>query len=217
MTTSSTKLESRRVHELAREYTRRGFEVEVHPDRKSVPAFFGAYIPDLVAHRGDEHIAIEVKSRETLSSSKQLASIAKKLESHPGWRLELVVTNSTTSENNDRWSLDPYSAKRRLGEARNLLSKNFLEAAVLVGWSAAEAILRTKAEIEQIAIKDSQPRHLIKTLFSRGLLNKKDFQEFDRTFMERSHIAHGFEASKLSKKTVESFLNAVTRLIGTIE
>jgi REase_AHJR-like len=217
MVTSFSERESRRVQELAREYERRGFKVEIEPSRKSLPEFFGAYIPDLIAHRGNEHIVIEVKSRATLSSSKQLAAVAEKLKEHTGWRLELVVTNPTISKEEDRPSLDSNSAKRRLAEAKELLSDGRLDAAILLGWSAAEATLRLKARIEGVPLKDAQPRYLVKLLFSTGLLNKRDFQALDRIFVARSHIAHGFTAPNLPQRTVRTFLDAVSRLIGSIE
>lgn len=216
MTTSSDKLEDRKVQELAREYRRRGFEVQIEPSKHGLPASFGSYVPDLVAHRGDEHVVIEVKSRDTLSSSKQLATIAKSLEALPGWRLELVVTNPILGDER-RPILDPYSAKRRLSEARKLFSRGMNEATILLGWSAAEATLRLKAEVEHITLNRPDPRYLIKLLFSRGLLSKNDYQLFDRVFAARSRIAHGFENPTLSRRTTESFLNAITRLIGSLE
>jgi hypothetical protein len=127
------------------------------------------------------------------------------------------LCGSAYPDDESRPTLDPNSAKRRLAEARKLLSRGSSEAAILLGWSAAEATLRLKAEIERLPVKQPEPRYLIKFLFSRGLLSKRDYQAFDRVFVARSRIAHGFTTPILPQRTIHNFLDAITRLIGSVE
>lgn len=216
MKTSFAKREDKKVHDLAREYRSQGYEVVLQPKGNRWSNILGNFVPDLIAHRGEEHIIIEVKSRDTISNSERLAEVAQRIEGLPGWSLELVVTNPQSSKTFDGSSLDPYSLKKRLAEANKLLSKNSYEAALVLGWSAAEAALRVMAKNEKVSSRPGNARHLLKFLYTRGLFAERDFELLDSAYLKRSEIVHGFEV-KTAKNVVRSFLDAVSRLVGRIE
>jgi hypothetical protein len=211
------RLEQRRARQLAREYEKRGYEVIVGPKREQLPRFFGSYRPDLIATKKNQQVAVEVKSRRSLSSSKQLAEIAKSIEQHPNWRLELVVTNPTDVEDEVGSYLDVGISKRWLADARDLFRQKKDEAAILIGWSAAEAALRTIALNENVPHKQGGIGYLLKLLYSRGLVNRGDFQILDEIGNIRSHIAHGFVVPRINRNKVSKFFQAISHLIGSAE
>ncbi len=62
-----------------------GYEF-LSPDQVKVPAGDWGYIPDFVAQRGNEYIAIEVKTRRTRGVEKSLEKLKSLIEENENWR-----------------------------------------------------------------------------------------------------------------------------------
>ena len=94
-------LEHRRVLTLAREYRSEGYDVTVYPDAKELPEPLSKCPVDLVARGEDSVIAVEVRTREslTLKGLEDLRRIAETVKHIPGWVFELVVTNPRKPRN----------------------------------------------------------------------------------------------------------------------
>ena len=80
---------------LAREYRHEGYDVTVYPQAAELPESLAKTPLDLIAKSADQVIAIEVRTREslTLNGFEDLRRIAEKIKAIPGWIFELVVTN----------------------------------------------------------------------------------------------------------------------------
>jgi len=90
-----SSLEHRRVMRLAREYRHEGYDVTVYPQAAELPEALAQTPLDLIAKSADKVIAIEVRTREslTLNGFEDLRRITEKIKEIPGWIFELVVTN----------------------------------------------------------------------------------------------------------------------------
>lgn len=97
-----SQLEHRRVLNLAREYRREGYDVTVYPGGEDLPDSLSHCSLDLIARGQDQVIAVEVRTRETLTLNglEDLRRIADAIRPVPGWMFELVVTNPRTSYGN---------------------------------------------------------------------------------------------------------------------
>ena len=90
-----SSLEHRRVLRLAREYRNEGYEVTVYPEATELPEGLSKCPLDIIAKGADQIIAVEVRTRESLSLNgfEDLRRMAEKIKELPGWIFELVVTN----------------------------------------------------------------------------------------------------------------------------
>jgi hypothetical protein len=90
-----TELEHRRLLRLAREYRRAGYTVVLYPQAEDLPAVLQGCSIGLLARRMDETVVADVRSRPnlTLNGSADLRRLVEKVETLPGWRFNLVVTN----------------------------------------------------------------------------------------------------------------------------
>lgn len=90
-----SSLEHRRVLQLAREYRKEGYDVMVYPAAEQLPESLSKCPLDLIARGSDRVIAVEVRTREslTLNGFEDLRRMAEKIKEIPGWIFELVVTN----------------------------------------------------------------------------------------------------------------------------
>ncbi|WP_201278959.1 hypothetical protein [Leptolyngbya iicbica] len=98
--THQSSLEHRRVLKLAREYRSEGYDVTVYPQAAELPEPLSKCPLDLIARGADKVIAIEVRTREslTLNGLEDLRRMAEKIKEIPGWIFELVVTNPRQSK-----------------------------------------------------------------------------------------------------------------------
>jgi REase_AHJR-like len=93
---NQTPLEHRRLLKLAREYRDKGYSVTVYPSPEKLPPTLANCSLGLIAVNGNEVVAAEVRTRETLSlnGSQDIRRISESVEKLPGWEFELVITNS---------------------------------------------------------------------------------------------------------------------------
>lgn len=90
-----TPLEHRRLLRLAREYRQSGYDVVLYPADDDLPEALSGCCLGLIARNAEETVAADARSREnlTLNGPADLRRLADKVESLPGWRFNLVVTN----------------------------------------------------------------------------------------------------------------------------
>lgn len=117
---TTTELERKRLHELAREYREKGYEVTVEPSKNALPNFLSDYQPDMIARNDEESVVVEVKSRSSLAHSEYLQSLADRIKEKAGWRFELVITNPKEESVSKQESTLPSEAElvNRIQETR---------------------------------------------------------------------------------------------------
>lgn len=93
---------------LAREYRHEGYDVTVYPEAAELPEALAKTPLDLIAKEADKVIAIEVRTREslTLNGFEDLRRMAEKIKEIPGWIFELVVTNPRQPQPKNSSSVD---------------------------------------------------------------------------------------------------------------
>src|SRR6266568_4860926 len=185
---------SREVLErIAEGYRRRGYDVLVEPRGKDLPPFLSDATPDLIARRGSGGLVIEVKRSPERVDPNQLNAIAKRVSEHPGWHFVLMATEPKGPETSNEPSspLDEDDIRQRLDETRSLLNEGHLEAALMLGWAATEAILRLIAAREGLSLDRNDTRSLLRSLASEGFIGSEDFRQLNNALRLRSPIAHG--------------------------
>lgn len=205
--------EQQRIREVAENYRSKGYEVILEPQQEQLPDFLLRYRPDLLVRKGEESVVIEVKSKATLAHADDLQGLAQAVRMHPGWKFELVVTNSQAlSAEEAASSLNKQDIKRILQEVAELLEKDQVEAALLLAWSTAEAALRLSALEEGLLLEQRNPLYLLKQLVTHAVVSRGDYQALLDVLELRNRVAHGFRVQDkgASRKAVGSLL-AITR------
>jgi hypothetical protein len=214
-----TDLEKNKINQLAKEYRKKGYKVYINPSYPAaLPSFLENYQPDLLAKKGREYIIVEVKSSLTLSRANYLENLARAIENHEGWRLELVVTNPikdkiTEEIEGEYATLSLTDIEKRLNDIRNLTNQKFVEASFLLAWATTEAVMRHTLLIAGLDYREKRPVANIKTLYSYGLLDKSDYELLLSLNKNRNIIAHGFKPPKYDFKTTNTLVRIITKLI----
>ncbi|MYB59253.1 MAG: hypothetical protein F4X51_23005 [Gemmatimonadetes bacterium] len=77
--------ESQRVEKVGQVYRDKDYVVLIEPQGDQLPDFLQAFRPDLIAHKGDEHIVVEVRTRGQVSDFPQVNELAKVVRNEVGW------------------------------------------------------------------------------------------------------------------------------------
>ncbi len=208
-------LEQQRVREIAREYRDKGYEVVIQPGRGQLPDFLANYSPDVLARGEDENLIVEVGSKTSLPGSRDLQELAKVIQEHPGWRLELVVTNPKEGAlyAEDAPSLNKRGIAEATEKVRELLGSNHLEAALLLAWATIEATLRLLAKEEEVPLQRGDAAYLLKQLATYAAISADEYNRLMGAMRSRNAVAHGFEVEELDSSSVQELLSILDRLL----
>lgn len=210
-----TSLEKQRARAIAEEYRSRGYEVIEEPSPGQLPAFLSGYHPDLLIRKGDEAIIVEVKSRSSLAKDSQVKDLAKLLQTKPDWNFELVMVGEGEQfyALEGAHPLDRDDILRGIETAGKLFDLEFFEAALLVAWSALEAIVRLLIEEEGIVLNRLDSFYILKQAVTNGIISRDDYRSLINIMRYRNAIVHGFKRTDFDHNSVTNLIIIIKGLI----
>jgi uncharacterized protein YutE (UPF0331/DUF86 family) len=182
------------LRRVAEQYEKDGYEVHLRPSGSSLPPFLRDFQPDLIAHRADEHVVIEIRAKTDLATDHELRYVVSQVNAQSGWRFDLVVGGSdewpdeVTTEATER---DANGIRFLTASTRRLLDLGQVEAAYLIVWSATEAALRQLARAHGVRLERNYPQFVAKTLYAQGLLSHTEYKRIQEAMRVRNALAHG--------------------------
>ena len=201
---------SLRIQTAIQAYRGKGYDVSIAPRGDQLPDFLQAFRPDLIAHKGDENIVVEVRTRGQISDFPQVNELAKVVRNEADWKFELFLLgpeNSFFVDGASPLTVEEIRSKRK--EVALFFQNGYLEAAFLIGWSLVEAILRTLAVKEEIAGETATPDYLLKQMTFEGIIARETYHDLKRAQQTRNAIAHGFKSSQLTVETVQELIDLI--------
>ena len=213
MATLTANREREQLLKIAEEYRQKGYEILFAPNLEDLPEFLKSYRPDLIVRRGEESVIIEVKSRTSLNSS-STQYLAQAVAKNPGWRFELMMTNSEDAVDilKAEDSFQESEIELGLQVAKQLVTQH-LESAMLYSWSLVEATLRIVAQKEELSLQRLEPHYLVKKLTAEGVISKSEYQLLMNSLSLRNPIAHGFKSTQLTENSVYELIAIAAKLL----
>ena len=202
--------ERQRVQKVGQVYRDKGYDVLIEPQGDQLPDFLQAFRTDLIVHKGDEHIVVEVRTRGQVSDFPQVNELAKVVRNEAGWKFELFLLgpeNSFFMNGASPLTVEEIRSKRK--EVALFFQNGHLEAAFLMGWSLVEAILRTLAVKEEIEGETATPDYLLKQMTFEGIIARETYHDLKHAQQMRDAIAHGFKSSQLTVETVQDLIDLI--------
>lgn len=213
-----TAFHQERVTAVADRYRQRGYQVTQEPAAEQLPSFLQGFRPDLLAQNAAESVVVEIKSYGQVTRSQELESLAKQVESHPGWRMELVFSNPPEQSADEVRppasefpTLGVSEIERRIASSKHLASHGDTQSAVILLWSALEATLRIGLERIPASFINNIPSAILKQGVAYGLMDPKDYDFLSQLLPVRNAAAHGF-SNAVDRETIEK----ATRLTKSI-
>lgn len=194
--TRLTNLPERQAAEQTVERLRsEGWDVVAEPGPDQLPESLAEFRPDLLAHRGQEHALVEIRSRR-LPPNLDMVTLAERVAELPGWRLDLVYVPDMPIADQDelmRWT-----------ETAAGLAQSAPEAALLLGWAAAEGILHRLAQPK--GVDTDAPGRLLATLASLGIVGHDQHDVLRRALEARNALAHGHRVEPVTRELVQDLV-----------
>ncbi len=176
--------------------------------------------PDLLARKGDEIVAVEIASRESLRGRKALRDFARELDEMPGWRFELVLSDMLDEPEVGK-DVDLGVGRRWLTEVEQLGAVGHWEAATLLAAAALETILRNAAASRGVSLGRVSPREVLRTAASLGYIEESELAELERMWRARNDPAHGFvvptDVSRQPSEIASYFTATGRRVLEDVE
>jgi len=210
--------ESQAIERIVGEYKRAGYEIHAEPVPSFLPKSLRPFRPDLIAHKGDEWVWIDIKSRREIASDAEISDLATQIGKLKGWHLEVQFIEPP--DRGARLITNPLLEKdisTRLNSARLLLSHEDPDSALLITWSALEAILHQLTWNKDVGIEPWNGVRAAKQLTAVGELSRTDYEFVLRTAEARNQVAHGGSAGASTRSMVRSLISLALRLMRTSE
>ena len=202
--------EQQRIQKVRQVYRDKGYDVLIEPQSDQLPDFLQAFRPDLIVHKGDEHIVVEVRTRGQVSDFPQVNELAKVVRNEVGWKFQLFLLGPENSFFVNGASLFTVEEIRlKIKEVAFFVENGHLEAAFLMGWSLVEATLRVLAVKEGIEGETATPDYLLKQMTFEGIIARETYHDLKHAQQTRDAIAHGFKSSQLTVETVQELIDLI--------
>ena len=185
---------------VAERYRQLGYKVMVSPPSKKLPRFLSKFRPDIVAEGPDESVVVEVTSSVKERGAAYWKELARVVQRHPKWRLELITG---AAKRRMRQTMNQELVRERLQEGQRLAEQGMLAASLLITWSAVEAAMRLAAKRNEIDLPDQRPAVLISRLYTDGVLERQEYDFLLDVFRVRNAIAHGFDQERVRRTVLK--------------
>jgi hypothetical protein len=196
------------VEAAADKYRTDGYEVTIPPPEQVASGI------DLVARRGGETVAVQVKLRTEwyhVPAEPRFPTLP------PDWRFDLVVLPA--NEPGDVAPPGPPPAEAfaesLLNEFDELLPRGAFRARALLAWAALEAALRVAARREQLGLDLAPTREVIRELVTAGVLSHNQYDRLREISAVRNRIAHGLPVEAAVQPEDATYLAELARSLLT--
>lgn len=209
-----TDTEYHLARKTAEEYRSKGYEVLLEDPLDFMPGFRA----DLLVRKGDEARFIEVKSRPSLAADPRIRELAGLIESMPGWTFELMVVGEPGKVDSPEGAhaLEGGGILQRIEEAEMSLKAAMPEAALLLAWSACEAVIRQLLAAQGVSGRSiTSPGHVLDKGMYHGVISRDDHDALTRMRRYRNATVHGFSADDFSCEMVTDLIATVRRIMAT--
>lgn len=216
MTDKNTPREAKKIQELARDYSSKGFHVSVGPRGKEIPEFLRMlhFSPDLIAESEAESHVIEVTSRETAERLRELTEVVEAIEKRRGWNFILVMTNPRTPS--PAPSVTAIPILEELDDAFETVSKlaklsaesghGFSHAVLLSAWAIVEGALRMYLDSGKVKKRVHSPISIVRDAVMMGFITRSEGEFLDSVARTRNDIAHGAVSLNIPISTIDRLL-----------
>ena len=217
MVSDTTLTESRLATLTAEELRAQGYEVE----QEVLLDFLPGFRADVVARKKGQTRVIEVKYRSSLTANPIMSELSRVVNARPGWSFELHLVGEPERREPPAGAkpFDAESIHRRVKEAEKARDAGLSEAAFLLAWSAAEAILRDLVAAEGVAIERiTTAAYVLDYAVYQGVISRDDYNYLTDMMAYRNALVHGFDIDDFDSETMTAGLTqAIKNLMASDE
>lgn len=209
-------------HELDRVanlYRAQGYEITVLPGPDQLPSFARDFSVEIVGHENNEGVLVAVrKNRDALASDENMQRYAEVIGNQPGWRFDFAILeaeNPNAREVRGAQEFTESEIEVSLQQADELIDKGYDRYAVIAAWAGLEAAMRIRLRAWGQEIDwSSNPRQMLKELYSTGAISPDEFHQVSEASQIRNRIVHGFKTDLIQADQSDSELVQVMSTVA---
>lgn len=198
---------------LRGQYEAKGFSFEIEPGLQNIPNFLRPYVPDAIARKPGENVAIEVRQSRSRASEASLQQIRSRFDGHPDWTFTVAYAAEDPLKALTIKSAAAPKIRRQLADIHNLTNQGYYRAAFLLAWGLLEATL-VNIEGEQEA-RPRGPASVLQGLAMLGRIEPETERRIRPMILLRSAVAHGDLAKEPTKRDVEAVASVVEEALSS--
>lgn len=200
-------MEKTDITSVAEQYRRDGYRVAAPPTIEDLPDFLAGFMPSVLAQKDGENVVVAIVDKARLNHERHfLAYWLAKVNAEPGWRFDLVITDSspwTDKVVGDAREQEIEELRQRNHDIRAALGQGPLEPACLFAWSLLEAALRLVARGSLTPLTNNMPTYVINHLYTEGAISSGELEKLQRLMAIRNSVAHGLKTAKLNEGVID--------------
>lgn len=197
---------------LRRQYEAKGFSFEIAPSRQGLPDFLGRYVPDAIARKGSENVAIEVRNSRSKSSEFTLQQIRSRFEGHPDWTFAVAYTAEDPLKTLMIKRAAVPTIRRQLDDVRTLAAEGQNRAAFLLAWSLLEATLLNVEDGSEA--RPRSPASVLQALAMLGRIDAETERGLRSKILLRNAVVHGDLAMEPTDEDVQTLVSVVEEALA---
>lgn len=197
---------------LRRQYEAKGFSFETEPDVRGLPDFLGSYVPDAIARKAGENVAIEIRKSRSRASEFTLQQIRSRFEGHPDWTFAIAYTAEDPLKTLTVKPVAVPAIRRQLADVRALTAERQTRAAFLLAWSLLEATL-LNVEGEQEA-RPRTPASVLQGLAMLGRIQPETERRLRSAILLRNAVVHGDLTIEPTNQDVDTLANVIEEALS---
>jgi uncharacterized protein YutE (UPF0331/DUF86 family) len=210
---SPQDLERQVLEGMRNQFEGDGYTFTVAPSPDKLPEFLRSYELDAIAQKAGQNVAIEIKRRQSTSTTLALQHLRNLFVGHPEWQLRVIYTGSDPADALSIGRLSVGDLRQRVSKVEELVHSGELQAAFVLSWSLLEATLRTVDR--ETSAKARTPGTVVQTLGMEGYITE-DLQKNLRSIIGlRNRVVHGDLAAEPSFRDVQLVLEAVNEVLAS--
>ena len=206
--TARSRAERARIAGLVEAYRKDGFDVVVAPGPGELPDVLQGQDIDLVARKGEDSVAVAVRTRRGLTTDVRITQLATRIDALSGWRLRLVLAEDDQAEGQ---IAGPETLARWLSQSRILIASGATDVALLTVWSAVEATLRHLLTTAEQSHGAADTVGLVRRAYSYGEIDEEECAFLVDLGRLRNAVAHGFEVDVIQPEQIARAATFVER------
>jgi hypothetical protein len=188
-------------------YEAEGFQVYLQPPSSVLPEFMRVFRPDAIALKDEKKIAIEIKNSRIRDT--HLKALQKIFAEHPDWELNILYLSPRASDVTLA-VVSRDAIAHTIAEVEKLRSAGQFSAALMLGWSALEAMARL---LLPARLERPQPAaSLVEALANEGLITPSEATVVRRIASTRNAVAHGQLYPNPAPKRIDELIGVLHTL-----
>ncbi|UBF26077.1 hypothetical protein K9N68_31855 [Kovacikia minuta CCNUW1] len=203
------------IEVVAQALEEKGYSVVIEPSPSTIPFELPNYQPDLLATRGDEHLIIEVKSRDFARPLERYKEISEIVSRQKNWRFMLSTIEDRYQDEGTvlTTDIDTKSLAKFISKLELILDTENYDLALPYLWTAYISGMRILGQRQGVPIDAASDKSVLNYMYSLGEISNEEYSNSLQYLKLRNEIVHRLDIKISKEQANEMRLFVIGKLV----